>query len=225
MIHRRSALQRGAYILLLALPLFIYCILPTCNYYWDGIAFAMNIENHSPAASLVSPSHFGYAPCGAWLYRMTEACGVRTRALFVLQSANSLLAGLCVILLCGCLRQRSVPLDLSVAWALVFRFSATWWRFASDANAYVPSIFLLLCAYIILDHPRAAILAGLATAGAMLFHELAILFLPVAFWRLHKSRRSMSAYAAAALIPVTAAYLIAFKGVSKDLSVGGFSRG
>ncbi|MCU1261890.1 MAG: hypothetical protein JWO80_4775 [Bryobacterales bacterium] len=211
--------QRGA--LLLVLPLIFYFTLPTRDFYWDGVAFAINIEKQLPVASLVHPSHIAYTLCGAWLYDLTKTVGVHTRALFILQAANSVLAELCVILLYISLRLRDVPATLSVPMALAFAFSATWWKFATDANAYVPSIFLLLCAYILLEHPRTTALAGLAQAGAMLFHELAFLFLLVALVRLRRSRRSLSVYAATAMIPVAAAYLAAYIAASDHATITG----
>src|ERR1700741_4111519 len=74
--------------LLLALPLFVYLALPTRNFYWDGIAFATNIEKHLPASSLVYSSHPAYALCGAWMYGFSEIAGIHTRALFIMQAAN-----------------------------------------------------------------------------------------------------------------------------------------
>jgi hypothetical protein len=94
--------------------------------------------------------------------------------------------------------------------ALVFAFSATWWRFATDANAYVPSVFLLLCAYLLMHRPKTTVLAGFAHAGAMAFHELALLFLPVALVSLRKSRRRMCVYTVSAVIPALAAYVLAY---------------
>ncbi len=195
-------------VLPLGLPLLIYCALPTRNFYWDGVAFAIDIEKRLPIAALLHPSHLLYAVWGSYLYRLAEIAGIHTRALFVMQAANGLLAGLCVVLLYRCLRLRGVPSELSVAGALVFAFSATWWKFASDADAYVPSIFLLLCSYLLMENKRTFVLSSFAFAGAMLFHELAILFLPVALLRV-KTR-----YTAAALVTVTAAYIIAYKAAS-----------
>src|SRR6266498_2737153 len=85
---RVRAFGRNWCALPLMLPLFIYCLLPTCNYYWDGVAFAIDIEKHLPAASLVQPNHLAYAFWGAWLYRLSAFVGVHTRALFVMQTAN-----------------------------------------------------------------------------------------------------------------------------------------
>jgi hypothetical protein len=221
MQDRVMAVGRKWCALLLALPLFTYLFLPTRNFYWDGIAFAINIEKHLPPAALIHPNHFAYTLWGAWLYSLSETAGIHTRALFVMQAANSLLAGLCVILLYRCLRLRNVPVTLGVPAALVFGFSATWWRFATDANAYIPSIFLLLCTYVLIEYPRVTVLAGLAQAGAMLFHELAFLFLPVVLLRLRKSRRSMLAFTASALIPVAASYLAGYRAVSNDATITG----
>lgn len=207
-------MSRMRRLLLLALPLLFYCALPSRNFYWDGVAFAIDIEKRLPAASLASPSHLIYMLWGAWLFQLAGSAGIHTRALFVMQAANCVLGGLSVILVYQCLRLRKMPEMLSIAGALVFGFSATWWRFATDANAYVPSIFLLLCADILLENPSGAVLAGFAQAGAMLFHELALLFLPVALFRLRKTRPAMLAYAAAALIPVAAAYLAAYQAAS-----------
>jgi hypothetical protein len=66
------------------------------------------------------------------------------------------------------------------------------------------------------------VLAGLVQASAMLFHELAILFLPVALFRLRKRPRAMLTYAATALIPVAAAYLGAYAALSRRMALRGF---
>ena len=201
----------------LLLPLILYVVMPIRNFYWDGVAFAIDIEKQPPIASLVHPSHLLYAVWGEWLYRLTGALGLHVRALYVLQAANGILAGCCVMLVYRLLGSRRV----AVAGALLFGFSATWWRFAADANAYVPSIFCLLCAALLLEGQR-PILAGLAQAGAMLFHELAILFLPVAWMRVRKDRQAMASYSTSALLPVAIAYACAYKAVSRNPTIAGW---
>jgi hypothetical protein len=198
--------------LLLVLPLFFYLILPTRNFYWDGVAFAINIEKRLPVASLVHPSHLLYTVWGDWLFRLSELLGIHARALFVLQVANSVLAGGCVTLLYRCLRAMGVPVANTLIGALCFGFTGTWWKFATDADPYIPSIFCLLCAYLILvEQRRSVVLAGLAHAAAMLFHELAFLFLPVALMRLRHRRDDAVQYTVAALVPVAAAYATAYR--------------
>jgi hypothetical protein len=210
---------RTARVVLLALPLVLYCALPTRNFYWDGVAFAINIEKRLPAAALLYPSHLIYMLWGSWLYRLCDALGIHTRALFVMQVSNGTLGGLCVFLLDKGLRRRNLSAGLSAAAALLFAFSATWWKFASDANAYIPAIFFLLCAWLLLDNPRTVLLAGLAHAVAMLFHQLAIVFLPVALLGLKKRR---PAYSAAALVPVVAAYAVSYRATAVHATLSGF---
>jgi hypothetical protein len=221
-LNTEDSLTRAARAALLVLPLILYVALPTRNFYWDGVAFAVNIEKHPPFGSLVHPSHLLYAPWGDWLFRIVEALGIKTRALFVLQAANGVLAGLCVILLYRSLRWRNAPAGLALAAAFLFAFSGTWWKFASDANAYIPSIVLLLCANLLLERGRPTVAAGLAHAGAMLFHELAILFLPIALLRLRKNPRSMATYLIAAFAPVVPAYVVAHSAALREtMATGG----
>ena len=216
---QRKTLQ--FYGLPLFLPLLCYVAIPTRNFYWDGVAFAIYIEKRLPAASLAHPNHLGYAIWSAWLYEGVQTMGISTRALFVMQAANGVLAGFCVLLLHACLRRNGVPPAIAVPAALAFAFTATWWRFATDANAYVPSIFLLLAAWALLERPRTTAMAGLAHAGAILFHQLAILFLPFALVRLRQRPREMAVYSACALLPAAAAYLAAFFAVSAQPTVRG----
>ena len=201
-------------------PLIAYLLFPTRNYYWDGVAFAISIEKKPPAAELIHPNHLIYELWGALLYYLLGSQSLGIRALHVMQVANCLMAGLAVVLLYQCLRCQGWSHHHGLIAAWTFGFSATWWKFATDANAYVPAVCLLLGAYLLLENPRTAALAGLAQAGAMLFHELAILFLPVAVMLLWKRRASLAGYCAAALAPVAAAYLWAYR-----LAVSGGAHG
>ncbi len=210
---------------LLLLPLAAYLAFPTRNFYWDGIAFAIDIEKGLPASALLQPSHLIYELWGAWLYRLSHWMGLPIRAVYLMQTANCLIAGLAVILLYRCLLLKGWSSEQSLAAAWMFGFSATWWKFATDANAYIPAICLLLCAYLVLEGSRMTWLAGLSSAGAMLFHELAIFFLPVACVLLVKrraSRMAIAAYCVAALAPVAAAYAWAYRCVFPNGAPGAF---
>jgi hypothetical protein len=197
----------------LALPWAVYLLLPTRNFYWDGVAFAINIEKQAGLRETLHPSHLLYIPAGVWLYGAVTALAIQVRALFLLQTVNSLLAGGAVLLVYRALRRRAVQEAAAIAGALAFAFAATWWKFATDANAYVPAILLILCANDLLERKRSPLLAGAACCGAMLFHELAILFLPVAMLRFER-RRDACLFAAMALAPVAVAYAAASRIVS-----------
>jgi len=223
----------------LALPLAFYLLLPTRTFYWDGVAFAIAAEKHAPLRETLHPSHLIYIPCAVWLYSAAEALGLKIRALFLLQTTNSLLAAAAVVLIFRSLRRRAIGEAPSLAAALAFAFAATWWKFATDANAYVPAILLLLWANDLLERRRSPIAAGLACCAAMLFHELAILFVPVALWRVGMSGpdsqsagrplglrlvsalggKSALRFAAAALTPVALAYLAAARIVTDAWSL------
>ena len=146
---------------------------------------------------------------------------LKTRALFLLQTVNAVLAGACVPLVERALRRRGASTESAVAWALAFAFAATWWKFSTDANAYIPAILLVLCANDLLETRRSAWLAGFAHAAAMLFHELAVLYLVVALVRLKTTRRAL-AYAAAAVAPAAAVYLLAYRTVSGGWDLASF---
>jgi len=210
----------------LALPWAIYLLLPTRNFYWDGVAFAIQIEKQSPLAVTLHPSHLLYIPAGVWLYQAALAVGLHARALFLLQTVNSLLAGAAALLIYRAFRRRGVEMPAAVAGALCFAFAATWWKFSTDANAYIPAILLILWANDLLECQRSPVLAGAAHCGAMLCHELAILYLPVALLRLGRApraRRQALVYAAAALVPVAVAYAAAWRIVSGGGSLAGLA--
>jgi hypothetical protein len=198
---------------LLFLPLAVYLLFPTRNFYWDGVGFAIEIEKNYPLSALAHPNHLIYELWGAWLYDLSDWIGLPIRALYLMQVSNCLLAGLAVMLLYRCLRVKGWSVEQGLFAALTFGFSATWWKFATDADAYIPAIFLLLCAYLLLllEDWRLIWLAALAHASAMLFHELAIFFLPVAAVLLWKRRPLLLAYCATALAPVAVAYVWAYR--------------
>ena len=160
----------------------VYLTLPTKNYYWDGIGFAQAIEDApSLGPSLIHPNHLFYTAAGYVDYHLLQAIGFHPRALTVLRVTNSVLSAVCVYLLFQISMACFNSIYLSCALTIAFSFSANWWRFSTDANAYIPSVlFLLLCFQLLLPgHPNRPFLAALLHSGAMLFHELAVLFYPV----------------------------------------------
>jgi hypothetical protein len=195
----------------LLLPLALYLAFPTRNFYWDGVGFAIAIEKNYSFAALAHPNHLIYAIWGAWLYDASDWIGLPIRALYLMQAANCLLAGLGVVLLYRCLRIKGWSSEHGLIAALIFGFSATWWKFATDADAYIPAVVLLLCAYLLLQGERWWWIAALTHAGAMLFHEIAILFLPIALLILWKRRAWVLIYTGLALGPVMAAYIWVYR--------------
>src|SRR5215208_5801676 len=160
----------------------IYLSFPTRVYYWDGIAFAHAIED-APALSpsLVHPNHLIYNFAGYLFYKLLHALGIEVRAITALQILNSLLSTACAGVLFLILRDTLRSLYLAICLTALFSFSATWWKFSTDANAYVPSVlFLLISFYLVLPKQKARpLLIAVTFFISLAFHQLAIMKWPV----------------------------------------------
>jgi len=176
-------------ILLFLSVLLIYLVLPTSDYYWDGISFAQNIEDsRSLSPDLLHPNHLIYTPVGYLIHTALAQIGFQLRSLDVLRMINSLLSALSSLVLFHILLALTRSRYLSFSLAVIFSFSGFWWKFSTDANAYVPSVFfLLLTFYGLLPERRVRpFLIALLHVMAILFHQLAVFFYPaavVALWQ------------------------------------------
>src|ERR1019366_1621976 len=104
----------------------VYLSLPTRNYYWDGIPFALQIEDAQKLApSLIHPNHIVYTAAGYLVYRLVHALGFHTRALATLQITNSLLSAACAYLFFELLMSHLGSAYLSSVLTLAFSFAAT----------------------------------------------------------------------------------------------------
>lgn len=172
--------------LLFVSVLIVYLSFPTKNFYWDGIQFAQEIETGSGGPWFFHPNHLLYSPLGRGLWVASAAIGWNLRALDVLQGISMVTGAAAVAVLFLVLLETGATAYVASCLALVFAFSATWWRFATDAGSYVPSTFLILIALWLLvrkDRPN-PIAVGLTVCGAMLLHQLAVLFVPSAAFAL-----------------------------------------
>jgi hypothetical protein len=162
--------------------LVVYLLLPTKLYFWDGVAFSANIEAvNASATSLLHPNHLVYNLIGYAVWKGLSAIGIALRVLPVLQAMNALFAAATVCLLWQILKETTQSAAYSTWGSLAFAFSATWWKYATDADAYILSIFFLVLTYWLVTIPRVRpFAAGLAHGAAMLVHQLALFFLPVA---------------------------------------------
>ena len=165
-----------------------YAVLPTQNYYWDGVSFAQDIEqaggfgSRSFWPSLIRPNHLLYDSVGYLAWIALRGLGLHVRAITVLQAINMVLAAVCVFILQRTLLRLTQSAYLSTTLTLLFAFSAVFWRFATDADAYIPSVLFLVASFHVLctsSKPR-PLLVGILHAGAMLIHQLAIFFFPAA---------------------------------------------
>jgi hypothetical protein len=160
----------------------IYLCFPTKNYYWDGIAFAQAIEGAPQIhPSLVHPNHLIYNLVGYIFYRALQFAGFNLRAVTALQIFNSLCSALTAILLFRILKGTLRSIYYAITLTLLFAFSATWWKYSTDADAYIPSILLLLLSFYFALPWRKPnpVLVALIYALSLLLHQMAIIFFPV----------------------------------------------
>ncbi len=228
---RTASSRRGLTTCALAVfLLLVYAALPTRNHYWDGIGFALNIEGvdqdeggHNFSGGALSPvyynpNHLLYNAIGRVLYFSLKAIapGIRALDVLVLWSILSSVAASCMLF--HLLLRVTARYMVSIWLTLLFAFSATWWKFSTDANAYIPgTAALMICALLVAQRKGPSVLLiGLFHALAMLIHQIAICFYPamlVAIWA-HRAWPNRVARARAALVylavsggSVTGAYL------------------
>lgn len=175
--------------------LIAYLAFLTRTYYWDGVLFSLNIEGvkdgRSSAIALFHPNHLVYNAVGYMLYTLAVRLWPGIRAITVLQLVNvcaSVLAGYLVGLI-GARISKDKCVGL-FCW-LLFAAGATWWKFSTDANAYILAVLLLLLAtWLLLRSKPNLVGAALCHAAAMLFHELAVFsYIPVLTWLLLDPKR------------------------------------
>jgi len=212
----------------------IYAVLPTKNYYWDGVSFAQDIEQAGALGSssfwhsLIRPNHLLYDSIGYCVWMALRSVGLEVRAITVLQAINMALAAVCAGILQRTLLRLTQSTYLSTTLSLLFAFSALFWKFATDADAYIPSVLLLVAAFHVLctsSKPR-PLLGGLLHAGAILIHQLAIFFFFAAALGVYSKggRRSLLQYcglAAGVTLPV---YYAGFWLQQRSTGLGTFVR-
>lgn len=167
--------------IIFAAALLVYLCFPTRNYFFDGVDFAHTIE-HAPEfyPSLLHPNHLIYNVVGFLFYKLVRGVGMDVRAIAALQILNSLLGALGAVVLYKILRASISSLYLCCTLTLFFAFSSTWWKFSTDADAYIPSVlFVLISFYLVLPTHRArSWLLALAFPLSMCLHQMAVVFYP-----------------------------------------------
>jgi hypothetical protein len=198
----------------------VYAVLPTKNYYWDGVSFAQDIEQAgrfgAPSfwLSLIRPNHLLYDSLGYVVWIALHSMGLQVRAIAVLQAINMVLAAVSAHILQRTLLRLTQSIYLSTTLTLLFAFSAVFWRFATDADAYIPSVLFLVASYHVLctSSKSRPLLVGILHAGAMLIHQLAIFFFPAAALGVYLKggRRALLQYCAVAAGVTLPAYYAGF---------------
>jgi hypothetical protein len=211
----------------------LYLAFPTKDFYWDGVGFALTIE-HPGWFGMIEANHPVYIGFGWLLHSVAGKIVAGGGALSLLQAANSVLAAGAVLIVYETATRLFADRVEALLLAATFAFSATWWKFATDADAYIPAVLLLLvAARLLLPGQRARpITVAVVHAGAMLFHELAALFLAAGAVGIYvQSRekrqdamRNTLTYLAAAIVLTSAAYYACFRLATGYAAVSEFFR-
>jgi hypothetical protein len=170
---------------------------------------------------------------GYFFYHLLQRVGFGLRAITALQILNALLSATAAIVLFSCLKAAIRSLYLTTFLTLLFALSATWWKFSTDADAYIISVVFILIAFRFIlpaEKPR-PFLVALFYSVSMCFHELAIFFGPVAIvGLLYQNRyadnsrrvRVLLQFALVSIVTTAAAYFSCFYLTTKSLDPRSF---
>jgi hypothetical protein len=218
---------------LFAAVLTLYLAFPTKDLYWDGAGFALVLD-HPGWYPMIEANHPIYIGFGWLVHSLVLPIVPAVRGLAVLQALNSVLGALSVVMVYGIAAEFFADRFDAVLLAGMFAFSATWWKFATDSNAYIPSVLLLLVAAWLLLPGRSArpVLVALVHTLAMLFHELAVMFFVAAAVGIYvQSRgdrrgaaRNVAVYLSTALVLSSAAYYACFHLATGQTAAAGYLR-
>jgi len=153
LVHLKNANRkvRSRVLLVFAITLVVYLSLPTRIYYGDGIGFADNIESaRGDPALLFHANHLIYESVGYGAWKIVQIIDPSVRALRVLQVIDSVFGAASAALLCYILYELFESAYIAVWLSFGFAFSATWWRFSTDADSYTASTFFLIVSVLFL---------------------------------------------------------------------------
>ena len=218
---------------LFAAILTLYLAFPTRDLYWDGAGFAMAVD-HPNWFPMIEANHPIYIGFGWAVHFLALSVFPALRGITLLQALNSVFGALSVVMVYWLAAELLADIFDAVLLAGMFAFSATWWKFATDSNAYIPSVLLLLvAAWLLLPGRRARpVLVALVHTCAMLFHQLAVMFFVAAAVGIYmQSRghrrtaaRNVAVYLLAAFVFSSAAYYTCFHIATGHSDIAGYLR-
>ena len=211
----------------------LYLALPTRDLYWDGAGFALAVDHPRWFPGLL-PNHPLYIGLGRAIHSLARHILPGVTGLSVLQALNAVFGAISVALFYLISTDVISERLNSALLAGFFGLCATWWKFATDASAYIlPVLVMLLTVRYLLPtrSPRPALVALLHTC-AMLFHELAVLFAAPAMIGLclqchgdrRRGARCVMAYVASAFALSSAGYFGCFHAATGKAGIPDYVR-
>ncbi len=143
----------------------LYLAFPTCEYYWDGVNFAIQIETTRDWHKFLSVHHLFYDFLGDAEYRLA---GAHTRVLYLLQWTNCIAGGVLLWVAYRLFRSFEVPAPNCAACIAIAGASATFWKFTTDVDSYILANLFFALTYMALN--RSPVRGALLHVFAMMMH-------------------------------------------------------
>ncbi|MDZ4198933.1 MAG: hypothetical protein U1E27_06565 [Kiritimatiellia bacterium] len=161
--------QTGFWLGALAVAGFLWLTSPANRSEAEDAYFHASRVESPESARFFHQHHLLYLPVGRALYRGAQGLGYRGRGLEFLSLWSRLSAALCVALLARLLRREDRE---GWPWALAMLGSYGFWRYAVEAEIYLPMLAPALGALVAIRSPRrsAVLWAGLLLTAAALLH-------------------------------------------------------
>src|SRR5206468_1661962 len=93
-------------------------------------------------------------PLGYLVWRAVQIIFPNVRAIDTLQILNAVFGATTVVVFYRLLLNRFGSRYIALCFSLALAFSATWWKFATDANSYIPSTCFLMVALSLVNPTR-----------------------------------------------------------------------
>jgi hypothetical protein len=152
---------------------------------FDALSYTQDVEN-KPFIELYHPHHLLYGPVGRIAVNLAEALGYEGRADQPIQFLNGVAGAIGVILLWGFGGSFTGRCWLPLSIAVLMGVGYAYWIYAAEVEVYTfAAVFIIATLYLLTllerqPTPWMACLAGVAHAGAVMFHQTNSLFaLPV----------------------------------------------
>lgn len=169
--------------------LVLYNLTLTYHYSYDALCYALDME-FGTLAGLFHPNHVLYSGLGKVLWKAAVGMGYATRALFLMQRVNAVVAALAVAVLAWTLIRR-----FGWAWGVVgaalFGVSQAFWIEVVDGGCYAWASLATCVLFALFIHSDtwAPFWLGVWHGVLILFHQLLVLATPAFLLKLERKKR------------------------------------
>lgn len=152
---------------------------------FDAVSYANQIERLYPRTHdprwLFHPHHLLFNVSGYAIHALLRLFGWHGSALETLEAINAAFAAFGIAVFFRLLSRKTGSIAIPLAAALTLGSTYGYWIAATDGRVNMISAILLLAAFSVLSSPtpRSTVYAGILAALGILYHESAVLFVPV----------------------------------------------